>query len=189
MATYNFLDKTGLGQVWAKIKALIPTKTSELTNDSGYITSYTDEKLKIIDIANDSGSNLGYLIFGNGAGAQIRNYDSKNLYYEIQPGTGSTTGTALLSIGNNSVDKRARGMIRLFGANGSYTNLRVTSSGGSKTITFPDKEGTVALTSDITDNNTTYSVSITNNVITLTGSDGNASSVTLPVYNGGVSSI
>ena len=42
MATYNFLDKTGLGLVWAKIKSLIPTKTSDLTNDSGFITSYTE---------------------------------------------------------------------------------------------------------------------------------------------------
>lgn len=35
----QFLDKTGLNYFWAKIKALIPTKTSQLTNDSGYITS------------------------------------------------------------------------------------------------------------------------------------------------------
>lgn len=34
----------------------------------------------------------------------------------------------------------------------------------------------------------TYTLSITNNVITLTGSDGSTSSVTLPVYAGGVSS-
>lgn len=34
----------------------------------------------------------------------------------------------------------------------------------------------------------TYTLSITNNVITLTGSDGSTSSVTLPVYTGGVSS-
>lgn len=34
----------------------------------------------------------------------------------------------------------------------------------------------------------TYSLSISNNVITLTGSDGSTSSITLPVYNGGVSS-
>ena len=33
---------------------------------------------------------------------------------------------------------------------------------------------------------TTYSLSISNNVITLTGSDGSTSSITLPVYNGGV---
>ena len=34
----------------------------------------------------------------------------------------------------------------------------------------------------------TYSISISNNVITLTGSDSSTSTVTLPVYNGGVSS-
>jgi len=33
--------------------------------------------------------------------------------------------------------------------------------------------------------NTTYSLSMSGNVITLTGSDGNNSTVTLPVYNGG----
>lgn len=38
----KFLDNTGLSQVWEKIKALIPTKTSDLTNDSGFLTSYTE---------------------------------------------------------------------------------------------------------------------------------------------------
>lgn len=33
----------------------------------------------------------------------------------------------------------------------------------------------------------TYSISMSSNVITLTGSDGSTSSITLPVYNGGVS--
>ena len=42
MATINFLDKTGLSYLWGKIKALIPTKTSDLTNDSGFLTSYTE---------------------------------------------------------------------------------------------------------------------------------------------------
>ena len=37
-----------------------------------------------------------------------------------------------------------------------------------------------------TDTNTTYNISMSGNVITLTGSDGQASSVTLPVYSGGV---
>lgn len=54
MATYNFLDKTGLGLVWAKIKALVPTKTSDLTNDSGYITS-SSVPTKVSDLTNDSG--------------------------------------------------------------------------------------------------------------------------------------
>ncbi len=34
----------------------------------------------------------------------------------------------------------------------------------------------------------TYSISMSNNIITLTDSDGNTSSITLPIYNGGVSS-
>lgn len=51
MATYKRLDETGLARVWAKMKAYvtsqlsditIPTKTSDLTNDSGFITGYTE---------------------------------------------------------------------------------------------------------------------------------------------------
>lgn len=45
--SYNYLDKTGLGQVWGKVKALIPTKTSDLQNDSGYVTSNTTYTLSI----------------------------------------------------------------------------------------------------------------------------------------------
>lgn len=37
-----------------------------------------------------------------------------------------------------------------------------------------------------TDSDTTYGISMSGNVITLTGSDGQTSTVTLPVYNGGV---
>ena len=35
----NFLDKNGLTYFWGKVKAAIPTNTSQLTNDSGYLTS------------------------------------------------------------------------------------------------------------------------------------------------------
>ena len=38
----NYLDKTGMAYFWNKIKERIPTKTSELTNDSNYITSESD---------------------------------------------------------------------------------------------------------------------------------------------------
>lgn len=47
MAT-SFLDKTGLGTLWSKIKSTfalkseIPDSTSDLTNDSGFITTETD---------------------------------------------------------------------------------------------------------------------------------------------------
>ena len=35
----SYLDKTGLTRLWEKIKDIIPTKTSDLTNDSDYLTS------------------------------------------------------------------------------------------------------------------------------------------------------
>ena len=38
-STNTFLDKTGLAHLWEKIKAKIPTKTSQLTNDSGFINT------------------------------------------------------------------------------------------------------------------------------------------------------
>lgn len=63
MATkQSFLDATGLARLWAAIKAIVPTKTSDLTNDSGFITSYTESDpvfvasaahdIKSTDIAN-----------------------------------------------------------------------------------------------------------------------------------------
>lgn len=85
MAT-NYLDKTGLGTLWGKIKTLVPTKVSDLNNDSGFQTQ-----------------------------AQV--------------------------------------------------NALIAAAG---------------------DDDTTYAISMSGNVITLTGSDGNTSTVTLPVYTGGV---
>lgn len=42
----NYINKTGLEYFWAKIKNYvsthIPSKTSDLTNDSGFITTETD---------------------------------------------------------------------------------------------------------------------------------------------------
>ena len=38
----SFLDKAGLEYLWNKIKPWIPRKVSQLENDSGYITGYTE---------------------------------------------------------------------------------------------------------------------------------------------------
>lgn len=42
MTTRKFADGAGLERFLSKIKALIPRKTSDLQNDSGYITGYTE---------------------------------------------------------------------------------------------------------------------------------------------------
>lgn len=39
------------------------------------------------------------------------------------------------------------------------------------------------------DNNTTYGISMSSNVITLTGSDGNSSTIALPIYSGSMSTV
>ena len=49
---------------------------------------------------------------------------------------------------------------------------------------FADGSGGVTF---LTPSYITYTLSISSNVITLTGSNGSTSTVTLPVYNGGVS--
>lgn len=143
MATYNFLDKTGLGLVWAKIKALIPTKTSDLTNDSGYTTNSGT----VTSVATGTG---------------------------LSGGTITSSGT----ISHNDIE----------------TTTAVSTAGLKKITT--DGIGHIKTTvnvakSDITElgipaQDTNYSISISGNVITLTGSDSSTSTVTLPVYNGGV---
>lgn len=39
----KYLDKNGLLYFWGKIKALVPTKTSQIINDSGFVTVSTIE--------------------------------------------------------------------------------------------------------------------------------------------------
>ena len=135
----------------------IPTKTSDLTNDSGYITSYTDENLKWTAST------------------------SSNTYYPLQSTSTATTSTAntlnginfyqyyntaggyrRLNLGNATAWKSsggAYGTIRLYGAAATYYGdlvpgtLGTTSGDGhisaNRTWTLPDKTGTIALTSDI----------------------------------------
>lgn len=63
--------------------------------------------------------------------------------------------------------------------NTTYADVTTSAHG---LMTAADKIKLNAIST--TDNNTTYSISMSGNVITLTGSAGAASSVTLPVYNG-----
>lgn len=55
-----FLDETGLARVWNKVKALIPTKTSELTNDSGFLTQHQDISGKVDKVSGKALSTNDY---------------------------------------------------------------------------------------------------------------------------------
>lgn len=82
-------------------------------------------------------------------------------------------------------------------ASTAVTGVSYDSTSGKlqKTINGTTTDVTAVVTSvngqsgavTVASQNTTYTLSMSSNVITLTGSDGNNSTVTLPVYNGSVS--
>lgn len=68
-------------------------------------------------------------------------------------GTSSTVGYSDLYLGNGTAsgtNGNSTGRIIMYGSGTKYTVLETVVSGTNKTIDFPDKAGTVALTSDLT---------------------------------------
>lgn len=130
----------------------VPTKTSHLTNDSGFITSYTDAKLQVAEVTSGS---LYYPIVGTGTTAATRQYDTTGFSYSATTGTTSTPGMVTLTLGNSTASGTAGnklGNITLYGSGSRYVSLRANvtaTSGNNFTIYLPNKDGTVALTSDI----------------------------------------
>jgi len=143
----------------------VPTKVSDLTNDSGFITSYTDEKLAVTDISVSSATRY-YPIFGTDASAATRQYDTQGLRYQV------STDYSELLIGYSSPNKK--GEITLFN-NGYYKSLQPTTLTSSGIINLPDANGTIALTSDIP---SVYNSS--------TNPNGYLTMSTLPIYDGTV---
>jgi len=130
----------------------IPTKTSDLTNDSGFITSYTDEKLKTI-INNNTNQLSHYIIFGsNSETASTKYIDTTGLTYSSKNGTPSVDGDAILGLGNSTGSGTAgnkQGILRLNSNTIYNVTLKADNLTNTRTILFPDKAGTIALTSDI----------------------------------------
>lgn len=129
----------------------VPTKTSHLTNDSGFITSYTDEKLKISTAT--SGSSY-YPLLGNGTSAATRQYDSAFQFSGTNGTASGGGGSTTLTLGNSTTSSTAgwrRGIIQLYGYGAYSTTIENRTSTDNRTIILPDNSGTVALTSDIPD--------------------------------------
>ena len=131
----------------------VPTNISAFTNDSGYITSYTDEKMKWTA---STSSNTYYPLQSTSTAttstANTLNSVSFYQYYNTAGGyrrfiLGNTT--AYTSSGG------AYGTIRLYGTGATYYGdlnpgtIGSNSLTANRTWTLPDKTGTIALTSDI----------------------------------------
>jgi hypothetical protein len=77
---------------------------------------------------------------------------SGNLVIDAQDGTISSHGYTGLILGNNipnGTDKNSEGVLRLFGSGTKHTDVTAPNSTDTRYIGFPDKSGTVALTSDV----------------------------------------
>lgn len=98
--------------------------------------SDTDEKVKAVDNG-DSGS-YRYLVMGTASG------NAETKYYNTTLSFANTSSTSTLNIGNGS----HKGKIGLYTGTNNYaqTKLVSTATNTTRTISFPDSDGTVALT-------------------------------------------
>ena len=161
----------------------VPTKTSHLTNDSGFITSYADEKIKL---TSQSTSGTYPLIFGP---TSITSNSTYQGYYNtgitVNPSTktvtattfvGALTGTASGNLTSSSTldATKLSGTIpagcytnTTYGISGSLSNHAFTSTltaGGSGTasvLTLAAGTG-ITLTDDTTNKKITIACSVTN---------------------------
>ena len=105
----------------------------------------------------DTDSNTWYpLVFSTGSAAST-NYaarvdaDSILVYPGVSPAAGKQ-GYCYLQLGNNKTTAAAankRGVLRIYGTGTAYTEITSATVATARSISFPDKAGTVALTSDI----------------------------------------
>ena len=118
----------------------IPTKVSDLTNDSGFVT--TDEKLAISTYSKNSTYRYPILsTAASAASASTKNYtnDFRTDYY---------TDVFRLYLGDG-VDYSGELRLGNTGTNATFTTIAASATSSNRTITLPDASGTIALTSDI----------------------------------------
>lgn len=130
----------------------VPTKTSQLTNDSGFITSYKDEKVKHTHYTGNTGGGRFYLTTVNStaeATSTINTEDGLSFYFN------KTLGTRILELGGGTTSPLGYGVIKLYTKGGTYSGELAAGSTVETALTsdrgweLPDKTGTIALTSDI----------------------------------------
>lgn len=118
---------TAITNATGNVSFNVPTKTSQLTNDSGFITSDSDEKVKTAALTSGTAY---YPILATGTGTATRQIDSTlgGLKYTSTAGTTSTVGTAVLQLGNATASGTAnneQGILRLYCQNAKYADIKV----------------------------------------------------------------
>lgn len=129
----------------------VPTKTSHLTNDSGFITSYTDTKVSTASISSTD-TNLYYPVLGTNSTTASTKYINTNLLcYNTSVGQDKTTD---LEIGTTGQFGRL-----VLQDGGGYAVTLYTQQGADALVELPGASGQLALVSDITDENMKWTAS------------------------------
>ena len=156
---------------------VIPSKTSQLQNDSGYLTSYTETD-PVFSASPAHGITAQDITDWNNKSNFSGNYNDLTNKPTIP------SKTSQLQNDSNFVSDASYVHTDNNFSNSEKTKLSGIESGAEVNTVKSVNGQTGAVT--VTDTNTTYTISISGNVITLTPSTGTAQSITLPVYNGGV---
>ena len=128
----------------------VPTKTSHLTNDSGFITSFTDVNVTNTAVTAATTYYLTGSTSSSTATGGLSKHAAIKAYVTANSGTG---GSARIDLGNTTATTSAggkEGIVRLYGTTATYyVDIKAGAPSANRTITLPNKTGTVALTSDI----------------------------------------
>lgn len=143
------------------INITVPTNTSDLTNDSGYITSYTDEKITAEE-KNPTSEKTYNIPFTDGTTNQ-KPFINDGIKFRTLQGTSGSSGIANLALGNDIASGTAGnkyGNLRIYSRSQYFMNvIPVNNLTANRTFTLPDKSGTAATTDDIpTVNNSTITI-------------------------------
>lgn len=153
---YSGIDYTqiSIGSTVAIHRLVTPTANTDAANKKyvddaiGGIT-VTDEKLQVEAVI--SGYTYYPILTRDSTIAAIRQYDVTGLKYNNTNGTTSAIGSAELVVGNNTASGTAnnkRGRLSIYGEGTHFFTLKGNPT-SNRSIDFPDKSGTVALTSDV----------------------------------------
>lgn len=126
----------------------VPTKTSHLTNDSGFITSYTDTQVTSTAVTNET----TYYLTGSTSTTTTGTL-SKHASARIAVSDSTTNnGYTRLILGNVTINSNVggkAGSIRLYSVTNYYSTIHSDVLQSNCDITLPSSAGTLALTSDI----------------------------------------
>lgn len=182
------VDSFTLNQSTGKnIDISVPTKTSDLTNDSGYVT--TDEKVTAEAVSPTSETSY-YMSFVTNTGNQKPKLDWSFRIF-LKKGTTSSNGYNYLQLGNNKAtgaEDNQYGCLRIFSKGSGRVDLYAPeTTNTNRDIRLPDQSGTIALTKDLT----TYAFAqgTNNGEIKITPSVGGTAGTAVTVKPKGISDL